>query len=224
MVQAREKQPKIVTEDLQPKDTIAGYKFTWEERGLRAWADLLPVEDQPARGFILECSYDTVSGRDPSNRQIDLGTTLTSNVRELMLGQMARAGWREIGRNDQRRTIWQHSSRITASSASEQDQPAPVPVKKASVKRKGNQAAPFAPVGQASRTLLVPAREKVSGYKRTITASDVTYTCVKCGDQVTKALFPGATPQYCDNCALEVKREKTRARVQRLRAGKKQAS
>lgn len=205
MAQVHEKKPTIITENLQPKSTIAGYKFTWQERGLLAWSELLPINDRPARGFILEAGYDTLSGREPGARQIDLGTTLTGNVRELMLGQMALAGWREIGRDEKRRPIWQHESRIAAPASS-----APA------LQEKQDQA--------PRKTLYVPARERVTSYKRTITASDVTYTCARCKNDVTKSLFPGATPLYCDICAAEVKREQTRKRVRRLRAGKKHAS
>jgi len=75
--------------------------------------------------------------------------------------------------------------------------------------------------GLQQKILQVPAREKVAAYRRTITASDVTYTCARCKQEVTKSLFPGRMPLYCDVCAKEVEREKTRARVARLRAGKK---
>ena len=114
---------------------------------------------------------------------------------------MVRAGWVTVeAQLETRKNIWQHSSRVEASRASDQDQ--------------GDQA-------KERRVLAVPAREKVAAYRRTITAQDVTYTCARCSQEVTKALFPGRTPLYCDDCAKEVEREKTRARVTRLRAGRK---
>jgi len=48
---AQKQQPKIEIEDLQPKDTLAGYRATWQEGGLIASAYLEPLNDQPARGF-----------------------------------------------------------------------------------------------------------------------------------------------------------------------------
>lgn len=189
MVQAHEKKPIIQTEDLQPKSSIAGYRFTWQEHGLIAWAELEPIDDQPGRGFLLTWGYDTVSGREPGQRQIDQGTTLVSKVRDLIIGQMVLAGWVTVGALE-RKNIWQHRSRIKAA-------------------------------GHTSRVLSISAREKVKGYKRTITANPVTFTCSCCGHKVTREVFPGAKPQYCDDCALKVKREKTRARVARLRAAKR---
>lgn len=320
---AQEKKPIIEIEDLQPKDTLAGYRATWQERGLIAYAELVPIDDQPARGFILECGYNTASGREPGNRQIDTGTTLTSRVRSYMLEAMRGAGWEEIGREASGRPIWQHVSRIAAASPALQDQAAQKiriddlqpnkesywahwieddiqcsiilkalysndpargfkmenwyigrksssrPLSKEKQKIADNRAfwirhrfmlaledagwsqiddiwhftgrrvaqvsrtATSAPALQVEqdqdqagaryrqKTLLVPAREQVKSYRRTITASEVTYTCARCGDQVTKVLYPGAAPRYCDDCAKEVTREKTRARVARLRAGKR---
>lgn len=346
------KQPKTTIDDLQPKDTLGGYRATWQERTLTAYAYLNPIEDQPARGFILECTYEHMQpGRRLSDKQMDQGTTLTSRVRSFMLDAMRRAGWKEIGEDDRHRPIWQHISRI-ASSAREDQIPAPIQQEqvsvtlddftfvsgkhdyqataiqgdvqaivrfypsgigdrytlnpgvdcypwppaqpmtqeqydratlllpglldqvkaalqvagwsfveiyehdssleiwkhtseqaapassvaqsrrvRASTKKKASapalqveqedQAAPAAPAGQASRLLYVPAREQVKDYNRTITAKDVTYTCSRCGREVTKSVFPGATPKHCDDCKPIIQHEQMLERVKRHRAGKK---
>src|SRR5260370_39845656 len=92
---AQRKEPTaILIEDLKPKNTIAGYKAACQEAGLIAYADLLPIDDQPARGFFLECGYNTLTGRDPGPRQIDQGTTLTSKLRIRMLEAMRDDGWK----------------------------------------------------------------------------------------------------------------------------------
>lgn len=59
-------------------------------------------------------------------------------------------------------------------------------------------------------------------YQRTITTQNVTLTCKRCGDHVTRTQYPGRQPLYCEPCAAQMRKEKTRARVARLRAGKKE--
>ncbi len=76
----------------------------------------------------------------------------------------------------------------------------------------------------ARRVVAVPAREKVAAYTRTVQEQEITFTCKRCGLQVEKQQYPGRMPRYCERCAKEVEREKTRARVARLRAGKKLAT
>lgn len=118
---AQRTDPIVLIEDLKPKNTIAGYKAACEESGLIAWADLLPIDDQPSRGFLLECGYNTRTGRDPGPRQIDRGTTLTSIVRNRMVEAMRAAGWREMGgQPGTHQSIWQHLSRMPNTRAREQ--------------------------------------------------------------------------------------------------------
>ncbi|MEO9029380.1 MAG: hypothetical protein ABI413_11265 [Ktedonobacteraceae bacterium] len=215
--------PKIELENLQPKDTVAGYHVTWQEGGLIAYADLLPIDDQPQRGFVLECGYDTATGRNPGNRQIDQGTTLTSQVRELMLRQMVLAGWSVIGDlPGTRKNIWQHSTRTPPVALSEQDQGRQQEL----VSVTFDQAAQIAPDRQLTRRVLsIPAkaeRRQSAGYSRTITALDVTFTCVRCGKQETRSQFPGGRlPHSCQDCVKIVEREQTRGRVARLREARK---
>ncbi len=109
---AQRTDPIVLIEDLKPKDTIAGYKAACQEGGLIAWADLLPIDDQPQRGFALECGYNTLTGRDPGPRQIDRGTILVSKVRIRMLEAMRAAGWQEMRSQPGTSSIWQHSSRL----------------------------------------------------------------------------------------------------------------
>lgn len=213
MVQAHQKLPIIEIDDLQPDWSIKGFKATWKENGLVAYAYLMPLQDQPARGYVLEYSYDSEKqpGRRLSDRQIDQGTTLVSRVRARMLDAMHWAGWQVIGKQDTGRDIWQHSSRVI-SSLQVQDKP--------------QEQDTVTPDQGKSKAITVPAgagRQSIS-YTRTITARDVTYTCSRCGQEVTKGQFPGPTPRYCDPCAKEVEREKTRARVARLRDRQKKES
>ena len=133
MVQAHERQPKIEIDDLQPDWSIKSFKATWQEGTLTAYAYLDPIDDQPERGYVLNCTYSHKQpSRCLSDRQIDAGTTLTSRVRDFMLEQMVRAGWVRIGMEKKGRPIWQHSSRVTTTeAASEQDQvkqPAKAPI------------------------------------------------------------------------------------------------
>lgn len=215
MVQAHKKQPKIVTEDLQPKSSLAGYHFTWEEHGLIAWADLLPINDQPARGFILECDYETVSGREPGARQIDQGTTLTSAIRNKMLEAMHWSGWQEMGRDDQRRSIWQHASRIPTSSMQEK-QVSVTPLLEIAEQKKL----------QVSSTKTKAGRQ-VKSYHRTAPLYRVKYRCARCSEEVTKeSQYPSRATSvqkvhYCDECQAKRKHEQMLERVKRHRASKK---
>ncbi len=52
---------------------------------------------------------------------------------------------------------------------------------------------------------------------RLVGKREVTFTCQRCKQQVTQWRFPGPTPKYCETCQPIVQREKTRARVKRVR-------
>ena len=56
-------------------------------------------------------------------------------------------------------------------------------------------------------------------YRRTVRTRPVTFTCARCGREVTQQRFPGPTPRYCgDGCRAQAQRVRTRERVQRFRA------
>jgi phosphopantetheine adenylyltransferase len=57
-------------------------------------------------------------------------------------------------------------------------------------------------------------------YERWVNARSVTFTCIRCHQEVTEIRYPGPTT-YCAACSLIVKREKTAARVKRVRAKRK---
>lgn len=204
MVQAHQKLPIIEIDDLQPDWSIKGFKASWKESGLVAYAYLMPLQDQPTRGYVLDCNYDSEKqpGRRLTDRQIDQGTTLVSRLRARMLEAMTSAGWQVVGKLDNGKDIWQHASRVTPGyqvQPQEQDSVTPQ---------------------QRDRVLSISGKaegRQSAGYTRVITARDVTFTCSRCGQEVTKVQFPGPTPRYCDTCAKETEREKTRARVARLR-------
>src|SRR5258708_1430353 len=212
MVQAHQKLPIIEIDDLQPDWSIKGFKASWKENGLIAYAYLMPLQDQPARGYVLEYSYNSEKqpGRRLTDRQIDQGTTLVSRIRARMLDAMHWAGWQVVGKQETGRDIWQHASRVTSTSSTP-DQGKP---------QEQDSVTPQ----QRDRVLSISGKSEgrqSAGYTRVIQARDVTFTCSRCGQEVMKVQFPGPTPRYCDPCAKEVEREKTRARVARLRARQK---
>ena len=211
MIQAHEKLPIIEIDDLQPDWSAKSFKASWKENGLVAYADLVPLQDQPVRGYILESGYDKEKpGRRLTDRQMEQGTTLVSRLRARMLNALRVAGWQVIGTLDNGKDVWQHSSRVTSG---RQDQGKPQEQESVTPQR-------------ISRTLSIPGTGKAegrqsAGYSRVIMARDVTFTCSRCEQEVTKVQFPGPTPRYCAPCAKEVEREKTRARVARLRERQK---
>ena len=58
-------------------------------------------------------------------------------------------------------------------------------------------------------------------YERVIHTRSVTFTCIRCHQEVTEIRFPGPTT-YCAACSVIVRREKTRARTRRSRQRKKE--
>jgi len=59
---------------------------------------------------------------------------------------------------------------------------------------------------------------------RTLTARQVTYTCVRCGQSETTERYPGPTPRYCIACKVlqeaenaQADRKQARERMRRLR-------
>lgn len=111
---AYSQEPQIEMDDLHPRNHgfIESYKATWQERGVIAYAYLEPIDDQPARGYVLETTYQTVSGRDPGPRQSLHGVLLTQKLREHMTKQMINSGWQPIPIPGTSRMGWQHESRL----------------------------------------------------------------------------------------------------------------
>jgi hypothetical protein len=60
-------------------------------------------------------------------------------------------------------------------------------------------------------------RIKKPATARLVGKREVTFTCERCGNQVTEWRYPGPVPQYCAQCGPIVKHEKTAARVRRVR-------
>src|SRR5260221_12980613 len=164
MVRVHEKLPVIEIDDLQPDWSIKGFRATWKESGLVAYADLLPLQDQPTRGYVLEYGFDSEKqpGRRLTDRQIDQGTTLVSRVRARMLHEMHWAGWQVVGKQETGRDIWQHASRVTAT-----------------VSTPGQQELVSVTDQGKSKAITVPANagRQSTSYTRTIIARDVTVTC-----------------------------------------------
>src|SRR5258708_21231534 len=210
MVQARKTQPIIEIDDLQPDWSIKSFKAFWQERGLIAYAYLEPIDDQPARGYVLETTYRTVSGKEPGPRQREQGAVLASKVREMMKSEMIDAGWQPYPVPGISHGVWQHSSRVTASSASaqgdqaaqtssapesqlEQDQPAAQPAREYKV--------------YGSKEAREAARESgaAPAYTRVVSLKTITFRCARCGSTVAGDHLPGAKPERCKPCAKIVR-------------------
>lgn len=204
---AREKEPVIEIDDLAPKTTIAGYRATWKANGVVAHAELLPLQDQPARGFVLDLYTSNESARPMGKRQQERADELIPLVKARMLDAMRMAGWQVVGTLDNPpMDIWQHSSRVIASASS-------------LVQGKPQEQDSVTNQEKESKVILVPLRKRDQGttYQRTITKQQVTLSCSTCGQEVTRTQYPGPISPYCDACAKEVEKEQTRARVARLR-------
>ena len=64
-------------------------------------------------------------------------------------------------------------------------------------------------------------KNALPAYQRIIHTRPITFTCIKCKQQVTQQRYPGRTPLYCgDICADEAEREKTAERTRRYRERK----
>src|ERR1700738_5272098 len=107
MVRVHEKLPIIEIDVLQPDWSIKGFKASWKENGLVAYAYLMPLQDQPTRGYVLEYSYDSEKqpGRNLTDRQHDQGKILVSHVRAGMLDAIRLAGWQVVGKQETGRDI-----------------------------------------------------------------------------------------------------------------------
>jgi|SRR5579883_2048657 hypothetical protein len=111
--------PRVEIDDLQPTGTCKGYHASWQEGTLIAHAWLDPIDDQPAKGFVMEFTYNHKQiNRRLSEEQIDTCMTLVARLREFVMDALRRAGWQvigqqEVGSRSRKRDIWQHSSRIS---------------------------------------------------------------------------------------------------------------
>lgn len=224
---ALENRSEIITPNFRPQNDgfSRSYKGTWREQGMIATAWLEPAETgRFPRGVYLRGAYELNSTYESSRRgalsthQEEIGADLARKLRERMQEEMQAAGWEVVAQSQAGLNLWQYSSARTAAA---QQTPATSDqgTKKREKARKKRE--PGQMIEPARRVLSVPGREKVKSYERTITAIDVTLTCARCKKDTTRTVYPGATPQYCEECAKEVEREKTRARVARLRAAKK---
>lgn len=245
-------EPRIKIDDLAPHATLGGYHATWQEGGMVAHAYLEPFEDQPARGYILETTYQTKSGREPGPRQREQGARLAAKLRENMTEQMIDAGWQPAPIPGTGKIGWQHESRLKRVDPIKRGELV-APKRAAPVKPDGltiaarqldqgiieHQAEHRAPTTQpheikqdrtgaglqpAQRVLSVAPHEgkrQFKTYSRTLAPMSVTFTCSRCHREATRSQYPGRVPCYCEPCAAIIKREKTRERVARLRAGQK---
>lgn len=232
MTQAHEKQPIIQIDDLAPITTLGGYHASCQEGMLTAHAWLNPVNDQPARGYALEYTYNHKQlNRQLSDKQIDTCTTLVSKLRSELEERLQRAGWREIARPNPGQSIWQHESRMTpalrpkgedglakarrkldkviATHKAEQDQESAI-ASSLQVEQERKQESVI------SQKKIVEVKKTSSRarapYTREISAKVITFSCSRCHKQVRVEKYPGKI-FYCEECAPIVKREKTKVRV-----------
>lgn len=82
-----------IIENLTEKSSIAGYRATWQESGLLARYELLPVDDKPANGFYLEGGVSACSGRPLGRKQQEQADKLLSALRERYVQKIIEAGW-----------------------------------------------------------------------------------------------------------------------------------
>lgn len=71
------------------------------------------------------------------------------------------------------------------------------------------------------RVLQVPATATRRAHTRSMPEIRVTFVCARCRQESERVQYPGKWPDYCAACAKEAKREATRERVRRLRAGQR---
>lgn len=209
----RERQPEISIDDLHPRNDgfTQAYKATWQEQGVIATIYLDTVErDHFPRGvflpgaYELSSTYESVKGGALGYRQEEIGADLVRKLRERMIEAMQAAGWRAISKTREGRDIWQYRPAI----AGQVEQAARANV----VKSAG---------GPGESLAGKMARKNVMTVTRM--AREVTFVCAVCGQETTQERMPGPLPRYCsDPCEKQGKRDKTRARVARLRAGKRE--
>lgn len=185
----------IEMDDLAFDEDFKSYTACWKYGNIFSAARLKAVDDQPERGYRLTAWSCRLDGIPLSSKMQQRGMELANRLKHRFVQELHVAGWQP--ENDQVENIWRHKSQIEPVT---REQPA-----------------------SRSKTLSHTKTEDrpTGSYQRTIQARYVTVTCSKCLQEVTRLVYPGATPQYCEPCAKEVEREKTRARVARLRMSRK---
>ncbi len=208
---AHERKPVITLDPLQPDGTRRSFRATWTEGTLCAYAELVPFQDNPHNGYVLECWYDRTTTRGAmGQRQEEQGRKLVTQVQAYMQAALLDTGWivAKTGKDAATPNVWKHQSQLT---------PAPIQ-QKLQPEQQNSQAE-----RQAYKTIEVygnkEARERGQGvaYRRVISLHSVLVTCTKCGQKETQERYPGPKPRYCHTCAEEAARERTRLRVQNLR-------
>lgn len=216
---AHERVPKKTLDPLRPNDTHRSFRATWTEGHLCAYAELTPIQDDPRKGYVLECWYDRTTTRGSmGQRQEEQGRKLVAQVRAYMQAALREAGWMitEVSKDATTPEIWKYQSQSVSAPIQQKAQPE-------------RQSEP-----QDSQTHRTPktievygnkeARERGQGvaYRRVISLRSVTVTCATCGQEETQERYPGPQPRYCSECVEKAARERTRLRVQKLRKRKRE--
>jgi hypothetical protein len=197
---ARERQPEIHIDDLHPIEDgfVHAYWGTWKELGMIAHAHLDAINDNPRRGYRLDCGYRRESERGRmGQRQEELGAELVRNLRPHMETEMRAAGWQVVAKTNEGRDIWQHQPGAQLQSQSTPAQPVDL-----------EQESGIAP-GDQENDISAQSQTRIV-YTRTIT-----FICQWCRQEVTEQRFPSHTPLYCSKpaCKKEATRVKSRERT-----------
>lgn len=78
---------------------------------------------------------------------------------------------------------------------------------------KSRQKPPKAALSEEHTKRLTVAASERESYERTIVAQPVSVTCAICGKEEIRMLYPGRVPLYCEPCAKQMEKEKTKERV-----------
>ncbi len=237
---ALQKKPAALPgEDLQPSS--AGYRATWREQGMEVSASLVPEACAPSLGFVLEISCDNEPDPGPmSQGQTERAETSFWRIKTQAKEALIAAGWLVVGRlGNPPHEVWQHQDRLwgprsvqeredllaqLASLGQEQTSGAATDNKHPLQVAPENSQAP-SNVDEVYGDKEARERALSSGSPpalgRLVKAKSIAFACARCATQTQATCYPGAQPQYCEPCALIVRREKTRARVQKLRHKRK---
>jgi hypothetical protein len=227
----------------QPEPPRACYRVVWREQDVIAEASLVPVPEEPTRGWVLETRCACAAGPGKlGKRQQAIADRSCTRLRQELSQALPAAGWLVIGRlGDPRRAVWGHANQLWGRGQGSQSQGLPAPAVVVSAERHvGQRKRPAlhsrnpqtpdrggSPQEQQSKVYAVYGNKKAREeavrngspplYTRTVQASTITFRCTLCGVETQAVRYPGPQSLYCGRCAAVVRKEQTRARVKKFR-------